>query len=408
MRVGASGGGGGVCAGGGGVSTGEQGKRFLARPSPVDYFELEVLPAVYDRLGSIFPELQLARRGRGDGWVGPRVPAEAYPLGVRGDRVYVGRIKRGLPAGFAVAGGDPISFLGYLTGDLHGTPSGDRWKRAAARLAELAGVDPGPLGDAEAVWDAEAARKVQERLEAQRRHADKLQRRRQHAKRDLARRLWAKAHEGHPAIAEYIDGRGIELSALEAAGGIPRSLRYHPAAPVGRGKHTCPAVLAAVVLAGGDGGRAVVAVHRLYLDDTGRAIHPEHGKRMLGPVRGGAVLLGDPAGGDPLVLCEGIETGLAIRAATGWPVWACLSAGGLKAIEIGSIGSVTRVVVAGDLDDPDVRDEAGRVPLRGQRAAEQAAERLTRLHGIEASVAVPWAFGPEAWRPGATGGGDRG
>lgn len=63
---------------------------------------------------------------------------------------------------------------------------------------------------------------------------------------------------------------------------------------------------------------------------------------------GGAIRLYPLEVSQPLALAEGVETALAVREATGWPVWACVSAIGLERVELPA--EVHEVVIAADHD----------------------------------------------------------
>jgi hypothetical protein len=69
---------------------------------------------------------------------------------------------------------------------------------------------------------------------------------------------------------------------------------------------------------------------------------------MLGPCRGGAVRLAEPA--DVLIVGEGIETCLAAMQATGHAAWAALSTSGLRRLDLPK--GVRDVIVLADGDDP--------------------------------------------------------
>ena len=152
----------------------------------------------------------------------------------------------------------------------------------------------------------------------------------------------------------YLRGRGITCK-------LPHSLRYHPRAWHGATATTYPAMIARV-----DGGNGA-AVHRTYLraDGSGKAdIAPN--KAMLGAVAGGVVRLNEGAG--PLVVAEGIETGLSLASgllSAGHTIWAALSTSGMKGMRLpprpGSL------IVAAD------GDRAGR------EAGEALAERADSL-----------------------------
>jgi len=140
---------------------------------------------------------------------------------------------------------------------------------------------------------------------------------------EMARFLWAEAAPVAGSLAErYLTYRGITAP-------LPGTLRYvrecwHPSAT------RLPAMICNVT------GADHVAVHRTYLRRDGRGkadIAPA--KAMLGRTRGGAVRLSEAPG--PLVVTEGIETGLSLLSglldgpAT---VWAALSAGGMHRLRL--------------------------------------------------------------------------
>ena len=66
-----------------------------------------------------------------------------------------------------------------------------------------------------------------------------------------------------------------------------------------------PALVAAVVI-----DRVLIGVHRTYLAEPGVKAFDDGAKLMLGRCAGGAVRLFDGLG--PLLVCEGIETGLSL------------------------------------------------------------------------------------------------
>ena len=76
-------------------------------------------------------------------------------------------------------------------------------------------------------------------------------------------------------------------------------------------------------------GEPTGGIHRTFLLDDGSAKAPP-GKKMLGPVAGGSVRLGAMTADGCLGIAEGIETALAASRMFGIPVWAGLSADGLR------------------------------------------------------------------------------
>src|SRR5271166_6726781 len=81
----------------------------------------------------------------------------------------------------------------------------------------------------------------------------------------------------------------------------------------------------------------MTGIQRTWLahDGSGEAPVPKNEQKMsLGPTKGGAVRLGEPIDGVPLLLGEGVETTQTGMQATGWPGWATLGTVGLKAADL--------------------------------------------------------------------------
>lgn len=106
-------------------------------PSPVDFYEEQVLPEVFSRLDAVFPELGLKRKGKG--WEATNKETTKARFGARAARVVCNR-----PGGFLVHGGDAVSWLAYLRGGTS-TPKGADFVEAVKDLARAAGVDCSPL-----------------------------------------------------------------------------------------------------------------------------------------------------------------------------------------------------------------------------------------------------------------------
>ncbi len=187
----------------------------------------------------------------------------------------------------------------------------------------------------------------------------------------------------HNVVARYFDRRGL----ADILADSPADLRYHPAldywAPATNGPErtgSYPAILAVIRDPAGN----PVALHRTYLraDGSGKADVPS--SRKLCPpsrpngLRGAAIRL--YSAGERLALTEGLETGLAVRIATGWPAWSCISAHGLQTVELPA--GVVDVLIAAD------HDEAG------ERAAYALARRLIR-EGRTPRVAIPETEGAD-------------
>ncbi len=147
-----------------------------------------------------------------------------------------------------------------------------------------------------------------------------------------ARRLWAQAEPIAGTVAEaYLRARGITAE-------LPECLRFLPSAPhAPSGTQPC-AMVANVEPTGG--------LHRTFLTPDARKIE-RSAKMMLGSCAGGAARLSESNW--PLVVCEGIETGLSLMSGLlpGSPsVWAALSTSGMKALELPT--DAGRLTIAAD------------------------------------------------------------
>lgn len=168
--------------------------------------------------------------------------------------------------------------------------------------------------------------------------------------RAKARRLWAtcKPLQGTKGEA-YLRGRGVTCA-------LPPSLGWAGDAFHGPSARWLTAMVGDVSTGG---------VHRTYFEKTGERIGGQ-AKMMQGPCAGGSVALSDAEG--PLVVCEGIETGLSLLSgilAEPATVWAALSTSGMKALELPRNAGC--LIVAADGDAP------------GHEAANFLAERADAL-----------------------------
>jgi putative DNA primase/helicase len=158
--------------------------------------------------------------------------------------------------------------------------------------------------------------------------------------------IWQAAAPAKGTLVEsYLLSRGLRIPP-------PPTLRFHP-----RLKHPSgtiwPAMVALVTRAS-DG--APIAIHRTFIAREGAGKAPvEPQKMMLGPCRGGGVLLGMPA--DMLMIGEGIETCLAAMQATGNPTLAALSTSGLRTLDLPA--DVRQIIAL--LDGDDASEAAFRV-----------------------------------------------
>lgn len=129
-----------------------------------------------------------------------------------------------------------------------------------------------------------------------------------------ARQIWNEAIliPGGPA-ARYLRTRGIAVR--------PPAMRYHPRAPVGRGRAAQfrPAIIAAIT----DTNRRV-GIQRLFLERDGSSLATDLDKPKMRQARphGGAVQL-LPAG-PVLGFAEGVETAISASVLLDIPVWAAL------------------------------------------------------------------------------------
>jgi hypothetical protein len=244
-------------------------------------------------------------------------------------------------------GGDGIALARHVLGL--------GFREALDWLVGEAPPDPARLAELEAHRAAEAAREAQA-----------AERYRQRAI-DQARAWWRAAAPGAGTPAEaYLAARGITF----APGAWPKALRFRPDHPAmkridGRLEelHRGPCMLAAIQ---GPDGR-LAAVHQTWIDParpgekarlTRRDGTSEKSKFTRGSKKGGAIrLVGSGAG--LLVMGEGIETTLSLRAAGLWPGaswWAGVDLGNMSGRQAGRNSGV-----------PDLEDARAFLPPRETR-----------------------------------------
>lgn len=165
-----------------------------------------------------------------------------------------------------------------------------------------------------------------------------------------ARRLWATCKPLRGTKGEtYLRGRGITCP-------LPPSLGWAVDAFHGPSARYLSAMVGDVSTGG---------IHRTYFEKAGERLS-RNAKMMQGPCAGGAVVLSEAQG--PLVVCEGIETGLSLLSGllnAPATVWAALSTSGIKALELPQ--AVGRLTIAADGD------------AAGKEAANALATRATAL-----------------------------
>lgn len=184
-------------------------------------------------------------------------------------------------------------------------------------------------------------------------------------------RWWRSATPGHPLLKTYLRARGLSINP-------PPSLRL---ALWGEQ----PVMLARV-----EGPRGLAGMHLTLLkpDGSGRVEKKlAAGSKPLG----GAIRLYALEPGQPLALCEGAETALAVHQCTGWPCWACVSAIGLERVQLPA--EAREVVICADHDKAGLEaarklarrllSEGRRVrlatpPVQGQDWLDVVAEEVAR------------------------------
>jgi len=176
--------------------------------------------------------------------------------------------------------------------------------------------------------------------------------------------LWEAAKPSHPLLGRYLKARGLSLEP-------PPSLR------LARWKGE-PVMVARVEGPGGHFGAPapqmnLLGLHLTTLEPDGRGRREKRLAKGSRP-KGGAIRLFPLEAGKALALAEGIETALAVREATGWPVWATVAAGFMPGVALPP--EAHEVVVCPDHDKA------------GLEAAKALARRLLR-EGRRVRMAVP-------------------
>lgn len=191
--------------------------------------------------------------------------------------------------------------------------------------------------------------------------------------REYISKVWAasKPIKGTPAEM-YLLKRGIPADC------IPSTLRFHPGLKYIDGKDktdlgTFPCLLAPIK----DKNGFILSIHRIFLTNEGEKAPVPDAKKMMpkcGYLGGSAIKTYAP--GEVLGVGEGIETVLAARAATGMPVWPCVSAILLQLVDIPK--TVRHVAIWADLD----------LSGTGLKSAQALGERLSAL-GITFEICMP-------------------
>ena len=151
-------------------------------------------------------------------------------------------------------------------------------------------------------------------------------------------------------VAKYLKHRGLkgDMSLL------PQCLFFNPAllhVNDEKQKSFWPGLVASVT----DENYDVVSLHRHYITREGKKAPVDKVKKMMSPnrrtINGCSIKLDAPIfiDGQGLIgVCEGLETALAVREATGMPMWAGIDAGKMRSMDIPK--EITTVVIWGDHD----------------------------------------------------------
>ncbi len=170
---------------------------------------------------------------------------------------------------------------------------------------------------------------------------------------ELARQCWTQGEPISGTLGErYLRARGITCD-------LPSTLHFDKDCWHGPTASKVPAMVATVVIGG-----ELVGVHRTFLAEPGIKAFAKNSKLMLGPCAGGAVHLSDGHG--PLVVAEGIETGLSVLSALSDispRVWAALGTNGMIGLVLPR--QPGELIIAPDGDAP------------GRDAAKKLADRAT-------------------------------
>ncbi len=192
------------------------------------------------------------------------------------------------------------------------------------------------------------------------------------SQRKWLQRLWDEATPNHPRLKKYFEHRGLSINP-------PPSLRVHEGLKYfddqKRSLGVFPCMLAEIIRDFDS-----VGLHVTFLNPSGpgKAKVPSVRKiwKCADTVSGGSIHLFDPEPDKPLAVAEGIETALAIREISGFPVWACGNAVLLERVEITE--AVDSIYIGADKDKSET----------GELAAYNLAERLFKK-GHKTKISLP-------------------
>jgi len=175
------------------------------------------------------------------------------------------------------------------------------------------------------------------------------------------------AHDQSGRIQAYLNSRGLKTDAKT----LPYTLGYADELWWGDGQSK-PKKLHGLLgsMTDSDGNR--ITIHRIFLNNQGLKADVPNAKMLMPPpsyIGGCSIKIDSPVteGDNTFIgVCEGIETALAVREATGCPMWSCYSDTLLEMVKIPD--HVTSVLIFAD------KDASG----AGQEKAEALAARLRR------------------------------
>jgi hypothetical protein len=193
---------------------------------------------------------------------------------------------------------------------------------------------------------------------------------------------WRKAFSAARSISETIaETYLVETRKLKPPGPMIEVLRFAPRHPRRTGEmiEHHPALLA--LLSDIHTARPCGTINIYLRPDGSDRLRDKKGKTSWGRVADSAVMLSpfdDVTMG--LIICEGVETGLALLMHNLAPVWCCGGSGNLKQFPI--LGGIEALTVAADADEP------------GQKAAAEVIRRWRSVGRESVAVAPPdgdWA-----------------
>ena len=318
---------------------------------------------------------------------------------------------------------------------------GRAFREAVEILAGRCGLDAGPAKGNAASRETAAERAARDEAARAARSAREAERAADEARR-LARRqagareMWLGARHDPAALTPYLASpqRRIDLGAIEAAwgsavapGGVPASLRFHPACPDRQHDRDDPAMIGVITGPAGE----FLGVHRTFLGrDAAGALSRKRAfdaKMMLGAAKGGMVRLTPP--GRRFYLTEGIETGLSIMTAlarrgdvAGVAVGAGLSLGNIAGEGFGRVPDMTRpgvvlpggiaeLIICEDADNKDPAMAAERYACAAARFGHRtgiAVKRIRPPAGMDFNDLLVRSFETAASRPPQDEAGERG